>query len=187
MGRLILLRHAKKAYRNGRPPKRKDKHSLGAPAHDPPLLAGQKEDIIIKMEEIIKQYGKIDRVICSPFLRTRQTLDIIKPLLGPTVSIDYQKEVEEFLGFQKPRGNKAIIDTGTSFYTQPLIGVESFSGLCNRADKFYDTYHDLPGTTLVISHGIFITQVYKYINHDLNHHIKELCGVMIENKKIIFF
>ena len=179
MSRIIFLRHAEKKYKNSRNPK-------GLPAHDPPLKEGQEKKIIDKAKLIFQDHGMPTKVYCSPFLRTRQTLDIIKPLLGDQIPIEYSKEIEEFLGLQRPFYLPADIDKVTAQYTKPTLGKESFFNLSLRAEKFYQKIKEEEGIILVIGHGIFITQIYKSIDSDLDHYIKQLSGTVIENNLVKF-
>lgn len=175
----IFLRHSEKEYKNNRGPE-------GKPRHDPPIKEGFENLIIYKSKKNFLKYGYPQKIISSPFLRTRQTSEIIKNYItkmGKETEYIIDKDVEEYLGFQKPYNGKADLDIETSKYTQPLLGVENFQSLKFRAVKFYE---DLlkkragsEGTILIITHGIFISKLATHLNlkHDS---IKELEGIVVK-------
>lgn len=176
MFNLIFIRHGPKKYRNNHNP-------VGMPAHDPPLDCTNRL-IIIKSLEIFLKYNFPNKIICSPFLRARQTANIIKHILPLEVEIIIDKDVEEFLGFQKPYNGEADLDIETSKYTNVKLGVEKLDTLNKRAKNFYDKIKNMEENILIITHGIFISQLAK--NFKLNiKHIDELSGIIIKNNNAI--
>lgn len=176
MGYLMFVRHGPKLYKNNKGPE-------GMPRHDPPLDNICDREIVKKFLENFNRYGYPEVIYCSPFLRTRQTLAIIKKALPPEVKIFYDKKVEEYLGFQKPVGSRADLDKITYNYTDPKLGVENFQGLKKRAINFYDSIKDSEKNILIITHGIFISNIALNLNLKLNQ-IKELEGIVIEKDLI---
>jgi broad specificity phosphatase PhoE len=175
MSKLIFIRHGPKKYKNNHNPE-------GMPAHDPPLDC-QNRLVVFKASKIFAEHGIPTKIICSPFLRTRQTANIIKNILPVETEIIVDKDVEEFLGFQKPIGGKSDLDLETQKYTDVKLGVENFEKLIKRAENFYNKVKSEGGIILIITHGIFISQLAKSLNINIKH-IEELSGIVIENNKV---
>ena len=174
---LIFLRHSQKEYKNNRGP-------AGKPKHDPPIKEGFENLIIYKSKKIFSKYGYPEKIVSSPFLRTRQTSEIIKNYLsneGKNIEYIIDKNAEEYLGFQKPYNGDADLDSETSKYTQVKLGVENFETLKIRAVNFYEDLSK-ERTILIITHGIFISKLAQHLN--LKHHsIKELEGIVVRDGK----
>lgn len=166
----MLLRHARKEYKNNKNPKDK-------PRHDPPIVDGLEIEIKTKISNIFREHGKPDIVIVSPFLRTRQTYIAFKEMLDNETKIIIDKNVEEYLGFQRPYGKIADLDGETYKYTFPKLGKEKLTMLDNRSKEFLKKYKDSDKKILVITHGIFINYVSKNLNFPLSR-ISELEGIV---------
>lgn len=176
MSYLMFIRHGYKEYKNNHAPK-------GKPQHDPPLKEGYTREIIRSFMFNFNSNGYPDIIYCSPFLRTRQTLEIVKKIIPNDTEIIIDKEVEEFLGFQKPRGSFASLDVETEKYTKAKLGVENFMSLEKRAKSFYEKVKNSNKNILVITHGIFIYKIGNIFNINLGN-IKELEGVLIRDLHI---
>lgn len=173
---IILIRHGKKAYRNNKGP-------LGKPKHDPELKSDLEKEIGKKSLYYFHTHGFPDKIISSPFLRTRQTSQIIKRFLPLNIEITIEKEIEEFLGFQKPIGKLADLDSETKKYTQPKLGVEKFNQIQNRILKFYNKLSkDNQENVLVVTHGILINKLANYFQLKVKH-INELEGIIIKDNQ----
>jgi len=85
----IWLRHAEKAYDNGKGPP-------GSYVHDPPLVEGQEELIKRRAQQLIAMGGYPTDVFISPYLRTRQTYEHLGVMVEPLVDAN----VSEYLGHQ---------------------------------------------------------------------------------------
>lgn len=157
---LIFIRHGEKEYANGKNP-------LGKPAHDPDLLDNQWALIKKLTIDLVSKYGKPKKIIVSPFNRTRQTAEKIQKVMAETYhencNIFIDKEIEEFLGFQKPKNKKADISALTSIFTQPLLGVENLKDVEKRIIKFYKKI-EKEKNTWVVTHGILMSYLYRYLN-----------------------
>src|SRR5579871_4500548 len=98
---IIWLRHGEKAYDNSKGPP-------GSLEHDPGLIKEAKKEIIGRAKELITLYGSPDWCLTSPYLRTRQTAQIMTSIIEeeqrPQVKVDVN--VAEFLGYQKPYINQ---------------------------------------------------------------------------------
>jgi len=174
---LMFIRHSYKKYKNNKGP-------IGCPLHDPPIKEGFNRTIISKNLNYFKTYGEPNKIITSPFLRARQTTKIISYILPPETEITIDKDLEEYLGFQKPIGGKADLDDETLKYTQPLLGVENFEKLKIRSLNYYKKINkDNKDNILIVTHGIFIFQLAVQLGLKLNN-IKELEGIIIKDGKI---
>lgn len=92
----IYIRHAEKAYSNGKGPQH-------LPKHDPPITEKSIESIQEIGSKLIKEYGIPDLIITSPYLRVQQTVEYltssIKKNINDKVHIDLN--IAEYLGHQK--------------------------------------------------------------------------------------
>lgn len=177
MSYIILIRHGEKEYNNNKGPP-------GKPRHDPGLKSSlTKRGVGQKILSYFSIYGNPNKIISSPFLRTRQTSQIIKRFLPLEVEINIDKEVEEFLGFQKPVGELADLDIETKKYTQPKLGVEKLDQIQKRILNFYNKINQgNEENILVVTHGILISKLANYFKLDIKH-INELEGILIKDNK----
>lgn len=91
-GLKIYLRHSNKAYNNGK----NDTYP-----YDPPLTEVGRTNAREAFSELIREYGPPDRVVVSPYLRTRQTAEIAKEVLneaGHLPPFDHDPDLGEYLG-----------------------------------------------------------------------------------------
>ncbi len=156
---LLFIRHGDKEYANGKNPP-------GKPAHDPLLLENQ-EVLIKKLTiDLVSKYGKPKKLIVSPYNRTRQTAKIIQNTISEIYNefciIYFDKEIGEFLGFQKPRNKKADISEITATYARPRVGVENLKDCEKRIIKFYKKI-EKEENTWVITHGILMSYLYHHL------------------------
>jgi len=154
---LTFIRHGEKKYPNG-------KNIPGYPAHDPPLKENQEAKIKKITVDLISKYGKPEIIISSPFERTRQTSKIMQQYIlkiyDYNCDIEIEKNIEEFLGHQKPAGLEADLYKDTSYYTKPKIGVEKVEQCRERIINFYHQL-DKKRNIWFITHGILMHFVYK--------------------------
>lgn len=170
----MWIRHGKKKYKNG-------KAIDGGREHDPGLLNSVVE-IYNLCKNIKREYGTPDIIITSPFLRTRQTADLIQTFFDGSIPIYVDTDITEFLGWVRPVGNPADIDAITSTFIKPLLGVEKLNDVQRRVknhllklekEKMSDT------NIVVITHGIVIKYIYKSITGNTINKINELGGVTL--------
>ena len=141
----IYIRHANKEYKNGK----SDKYS-----HDPPILAEQEEDIGRLVNNLIDRYGYPKLIICSPYLRCRQTADEIIKMLGYDVPIKVDNRISEFLGHHQYQS----VHDDTAKYNPPHP--EKFFQFQRRVTDFY---YSTPKTNgcWIITHGIVIKTIHR--------------------------
>jgi broad specificity phosphatase PhoE len=174
---MIWIRHGNKMYCNGKAPE-------GFHQHDPPLKEDAKEDIYKKVNSLLYEFGFPDRIICSPFLRTRQTVEIMLEQLyllnvkkASTINVEMDMNISEYLGFQKPYFNEADVDKETLELSKIkiLLG-ESLKSLNFRVKEHISNinlFEDKSETIWVITHGIILNNVY-YCLSKMNGKAKQL-------------
>jgi broad specificity phosphatase PhoE len=162
--KIIWIRHGNKMYCNGKAPE-------GYHQHDPPLKEDAKEDIYKKVNNLLYEFGFPDRIICSPFLRTRQTVEAILEQLylinvqkSSKITVEMDMNISEYLGFQKPYFSEADIDKETLDLskTKILLG-ESLKSLNFRVKEHISKLNLTEGkseTIWVITHGIILNNIY---------------------------
>ena len=94
MPTLYIVRHAPKAWNNGRKPNNTPGHQHDAPLADPTTATGLLATTIEQLRGV-----RLDGVYVSPFLRTRQTAQLILTALN-TSNVIYRLEPDlgEYLG-----------------------------------------------------------------------------------------
>jgi broad specificity phosphatase PhoE len=163
--KFIWIRHAEKQYNNNKAP-------YGYHHHDSPIKEDCINNIYDKVDFLVKKYGFPTHIICSPFLRTRETkehmmvklkeLDMVK---GSNLNIEYDTNISEFLGFQKPVGGYADVEDETQVFFEDKITLgESLKKLNYRVKshlenlKIYENKEDK--CVWIITHGIIINNIY---------------------------
>jgi broad specificity phosphatase PhoE len=175
MPTLIFLRHGEKAYRNKKGPK-------DSPAHDPPLLPDANIKIKSKMTEIVEKYGRVDAIYSSPYLRNRETTEIIvKEVVN--VPVEFYDEIGEYLGWQTPVGDPASLHPSTLEIIKscPFLGMENLEGLKKRAISFHDKIICSDKDVLIITHGIFISKLCEGLGFEKIPHFKSFSGVVMKD------
>jgi broad specificity phosphatase PhoE len=162
--KIIWIRHGNKLYCNGKAPE-------GYHQHDPPLKEDAKEDIYKKVDGLLYEFGFPDRIICSPFLRTRQTVEtmlehlyILNVKKTSNITVEMDMNISEYLGFQKPYFSEADVNKETLDLskTKIILG-ESLKSLNFRVKEHISNlnlFDDKSETIWVITHGIILNNVY---------------------------
>jgi broad specificity phosphatase PhoE len=163
--KFIWIRHGEKQYNNNKAP-------YGYHQHDSPLKEDCIIDIYDKVEFLVKNFGFPTTILCSPFLRTRETKDHICIKLveidekkSVNIHFDYDTNICEFLGFQKPIGGYADVEQQTQkFFEDKIVLGESLKKLNYRVKthlenlKIYENKEDR--CVWIITHGIVINNIY---------------------------
>lgn len=159
MTHVIWIRHARKAYSNGKP------DSKGKPLYDPELHhltpgVNVSDDCHRCASGLIKKYGIPRVIICSPYRRTRETAKKLSEVIDiksrPQIRVDVN--IAEYLGFQEG-GEPPLVDKTTASFLVPLVG-EDRTSLQQRVTKHILSFggFDFSGTIWVVSHGIVIQE-----------------------------
>lgn len=159
---VLFIRHGEKEYANNKNPPNK-------PAHDPPLKASEYDKIVELTIRLYSQYGAPERLIVSPFERTRETAYIMQYIIAKNynkfVIVYFDKDIQEFLGHQKPVGNKPDITTHTKLYCKKTLGTESLTECRERIIRFHSSLY--PEQNIwVITHGILMNMLFHYLHNE---------------------
>ena len=179
---IIWLRHAEKLFENGQ-------DVQGYHKHDPPIRRIHTNRIRTICENIVSKYGVPKRIICSPFLRTRETAEAFQRYFRKNhsaLNIDVDTNICEFLGWTKPKGLQADIDYVTSKYCDPILGIESTDDVNIRVENHLKEL-DYTDDILIITHGIVVSFVHKQLTDRTMYRVKELTGLSLHNGNIELF
>ena len=177
---VIWIRHGEKKFRNG-------KGMPGYYKHDPPLKDNCDTKINIVGHSIYLKQGVPDKIICSPFLRTRETAQKIQNFFfinyNKHIDIDIDTNIGEFLGWVKPFGLKAQVSEGTSKYIKPILGIEKVRDVEERS-KVHVNLINKEQNILIITHGIVIEFIHKHLTGKKLTKVKELAGISLSGKNV---
>ena len=167
---ITWIRHAKKKYKN--------KDNLGEYKHDSAVIDNCEKDIENLCIKLILENKVPDKIICSPFLRARQTTDMIVGLLKLNIPIEIDTTISEYLGWIEPKGKIADVDTDTRRYITPKLGEENIKNVQKRVTKHINNlkYINPYQNILIVTHGIIISKICKSI-YNINDSFKELEGL----------
>lgn len=166
MTTIYFVRHGEKAWANGR------RGNRPGSQYDPPLAGlGLLPDTVNYLREELGLPPPVagqdpvtchafDAIYCSPFLRTRETMEHLCAMLhiSTATPIRYDVRVAEYLGNLRRSDVVRHVepDTAELFPHQAALnglGRETFGALGNRVQRFLRT---LPagGRYLVVTHGL---------------------------------
>lgn len=144
----IYIRHADKLYANGKADMYK---------HDPGIIPGEEFKIGALAGKLIQKYGLPTMIICSPYLRTRQTahhlIKTIYQFSHKEVPLFCDVDLSEYLG---NRPNEIMdVTPDTKSYNPPHP--EKFHDLSSRVQHHNTIVRGLEaGNIWCITHGIVI-------------------------------
>lgn len=153
--RRIYIRHADKEYANG---------DANLYKHDPGITSAGVEKAKIVAKHLVDQWGIPDKIIVSPYRRTRETAKIlrstlIKPGLLVKIPIHVDRELSEYLG--NHRNIPIDVTESTLFYEPPHP--ETFSTMKNRVkvhhEKITKYMKRNGGVIWIVTHGLIMRQV----------------------------
>lgn len=177
---LTWLRHGEKKYSNGHAPH-------GHHNHDPPLKENVKSKIDKLSVNIKCKYGIPNIIICSPFLRTRQTAVFLKEkfenMSNKIIPIYVDSDISEFLGWNKPKGSRPDVDDYTEKFIIPNIGTEKLKEVDLRV-KNHLLQINKSDNIVIITHGIIINYIYQNMTHQKLGRVKELSGINLRNNAV---
>lgn len=138
--------------------------------HDAKITSHGKKKAKKKVKELVQKYGYPSRILCSPFLRARQTLEIFKSILKKLDPEQYAKlrrqiEIDTRLGrFFTPEQQKHPEVRGSTKKYQPPVK-ESINKFVRRLEKqanrcYQKGYFNDDGHVVwCISHGLAIKKL----------------------------
>jgi len=139
----VLMRHATKKWENNKKPKYYE--GFGC---DPPIMS--EEEVL----EALKKLPEIDTLVVSPFLRARQTADVIAQARKIT-KIIYDPDLREYLGNQKGKTVRVDNSTFNKCRGEKLLETwDEFSARCSRLKEkkyFFDEKTCVVGHSLTFS------------------------------------
>ena len=149
--RRIYIRHADKEYTNGKSDIYK---------HDPGITSKGVEKAKLVASHLIEQWGRPERIIVSPYRRTRETAQIMNSVLDTPVPIHVDIELSEYLGNHK----LVPIDVteGTLIYDPPHP--ENMTDLNLRIKSHQQkvikySQNNQDSIIWIVTHGIIIKEI----------------------------
>ncbi len=164
---IIWIRHIEKLYKNG--------YAVieGQHQHDPEIVINKMtfNNVDNLISELILKYGTPNKIIISPFLRTRQTAeiftDILKSKYNFKTKIEYSTDIAEYLGFCKKGPERQVADlhpeTLYHFNFKVYLG-ESFKHFKTRIENHITHIENENKNIWVITHGVVLSSIYTYFN-----------------------
>lgn len=158
----IWIRHAEKKFNNGWGSGTDKKHDPGIIEDDNPINTF--------VDNLVAKYGLPDKIVCSPYLRTRQTSLIIKKRLrekyNKYVNIIINNDIAEYLGFCKNHFGYADLDSETQkFLGGPIKTNETLESLQKRINSHIQRIISAEKNVWVVTHGIIISYIYKTLSN----------------------
>lgn len=184
---MLYIRHGKKVYSNG--------GSVTYPL-DPPIVQSEYRDGGEIFSRLIARYGIPKCIVASPFLRTRQTSEILRDTIlrdtGISVPIVIDRNIGEYLGnatrYLVPRRGESPGDSKRYVQTLPFTTQTAAHRpiFCKNPLE----YHQLAAEhveqcrnvwdTWYVTHGLFIQNVMSIITEQSQPYPDTLCGFIIK-------
>lgn len=177
----IWIRHAEKKYKNG-------KGGAYDKQHDPGIV--EDESVIYEtVSKLVAEYETPDKILCSPFLRTRQTSEVIKKALRQKYDKDVEiivcNNVREYLGFCKSKDGYADLDYQTEKHIGgPLKLKETMLNLTLRLESHINMLNKTEKNVWIITHGILMSKIYKLYTGEEPNRPSTLDYIIYDNNQI---
>ena len=149
--RRIYIRHADKEYANG---------DANLYKHDPGITSDGVEKTRMVAKHLLEQWGPPDRIVLSPYRRTRETAAIMNSVLPKKVSMHVDTDVSEYLGNHR----SVPIDVTESTLVHDPPHPESFTDMKSRVKDHHIKITNYAkrkkkGIIWIVTHGLIIKQV----------------------------
>ena len=153
--RRIYIRHADKEYANG---------DATLYKHDPGITEKGIEKAKMVAKHLVEQWGVPDRIIVSPYRRTRETAKVMKAsLIEPgilrKIPVNVDRDVSEYLGNHRT----TPIDVTESTLVHDPPHPESFSEMKTRVENHNNKINKYVkkngGVIWIVTHGLIMKQV----------------------------
>jgi len=152
--RRIYVRHADKEYVNG---------DADMYKHDPGITERGVEKSKMVAEHLIEQWGIPNRIVVSPYRRTRETAKVMRSVIGKKIPIHVDREVSEYLGNHR----EVDIDVTESTLVHDPPHPETFTDMKNRVKSHHHKItkytKKTSGVIWIITHGLIMRQVASLI------------------------
>lgn len=156
---MLFIRHCEKLYENG------CVYPLGL---DPGITEESAKEAEIKFDFLIKKFKIPKKIVCSPYLRTRQTAEILQNAINKNfnfkVPIICDFEFSEYLGNQKKNYCQENFEQET--LKCGIIPPESIKQFKDRVKKVCSK---LEFGTWYVTHGFFMTLVSEYFGKKISY------------------
>ena len=175
--RRIYIRHADKEYANG---------DADLYKHDPGITASGVEKTKMVARHLVDQWGAPDRIIVSPYRRTRETAQIMNGILSEKVPMHIDSELSEYLGNHRT----VPIDVTESTLVHGPPHPETFPEMKARVRKHHNTITSYArkkdqGVIWIVTHGLIIKQVASLIGIKMGKEFPSLtCLSIVDGEKI---
>lgn len=157
---VIFIRHADK----------------GIITDDDPLLPGQESKVKHWSNQLVSIYGEPDYIMCSPYLRTRQTAELL--------SNNHHIHIDPILSeYQKASGGPYYIRTDTLAYNPPIGDTKET--IFERVKLAHDKY--IGKNLWLICHGCFHSNLSKLYGCDSRKVPTLSAAVLFNNKLTIIY
>ena len=145
--RTIYIRHADKDFSNGNSEYFK---------HDPGITEIGVERSKKIATELVELYGEPERIISSPYRRTRETSLVMNTMLKrPLDEIEINSDLSEYLGNHS--GVPLDVTMPTKIHKPPHP--ETFEQMKKRVKKHLNKFRKTEGVIWVVTHGLIIRQI----------------------------
>lgn len=165
----IYLRHSDKEYKNG------DR------GFDPPLTNKGRSKVIPLGIALLQRYGIPTTIICSPYLRCRETAELLhRAIFDKTkqrVGIRCDPSISEYLGNHP--GQPFIVSDETRAYNPPQT--ETFYQMESRVHTHNDRMRDFDRDrrpVWIVTHGLIIDRLLAFMGFRRPPAIPPLCFVV---------
>jgi broad specificity phosphatase PhoE len=175
--RRIYIRHADKEYANG---------DANLYKHDPGITSEGIAKTKMVASHLVNLWGPPDRIIISPYRRTRETAIIMHSVLKNKVPTHIDTTVSEYLGNHRT----VPIDVTESTLIHDPPHPESFVQMKSRVKTHHDNITSYAkkkkkGVIWIITHGIIIKRVASLIGVKMPKEFPNLsCFSIIDGDKI---
>ena len=159
----IYLRHSLKEHDNS--------PSLGC---DPGITPTGSTLARTQFTALLREYPPPNRLVVSPYLRTRQTAQILSGLTG--CPITYDARIGEYLGNWNRYNIKNLVTLETWYRGARILNRKNFELGVRQHDLEERNRTDC---SWYISHGLTIQAIGK--NYGVSYYPNEMNGIIIEN------
>lgn len=166
----VYIRHADKAYENGK---------SDQVAHDPGITREGRLRSANLTDDLIAKFGVPTLIVCSPYLRARQTAYAMANHMGKDIPIYCDVGLSEYLG--NHRKAKLDVMPSTSYFKPPHP--ENFYIFRKRVKKHNDmvcTSPLLDSVVWFISHGVFLREIGKLHGLKIRKYVPNLSYLTID-------
>lgn len=167
---ILYIRHAEKEYKNGK----NEEFSL-----DPDITEEGKMKALNKFKLLVDEYGAPEKIITSPYLRTRTTAEIAQSVIFEHkkihIEIEYDNQLGECLKNQIDKDLNKCLRPETLLHNPipPETLIQYNKRMYNHTKKHqYNTWY--------ITHGFNIYTVASIKKLKIKYP-DELCGIVIDN------